>query len=596
MPTTQPTNPTANPLDDDLTKTTILASLRQLDEEQLRTISQSQSPDNTLLDIILESIRLEFTALRIDNTREQEAGNHDLFQEIKEVAKAVFTRGKRGDVDARGQYEFQVMADKGQQRRKVIIDISLTEIQIRAKGVAAQAGKNGIVKEVGQYVKHARRPKKTDTGTVNHYITGKFAPASEGEVLVLIDNSLTGGVNGINYIGHAIRPRTGTPRQIQIGEGVRKEILAPAKFQLIANRTGVVGPIYDLDGNLRIIDVQESVQVSEVGLREGGHVAIKGTDGNACELDIEDTNVDSVGRAFKIRTSGTVTVKETIYGEVIADNVKALMVNAEGKIVAARNTIMVGSALQTSTLHARNISIGRKGKQGSVINSTIRARHQFSATDVRFLGRNTIVLGSDIARENDTIVFGTDLFANRQGTTTEQRSLQNQVDNLMEEIRQGLAQQVKKQKNAVGTDFRTLLATISASEQAFGNCPAEEEDQRRIELNNALADLGILDTMGFLNLFAAKKKLDNQLREATSQLDEISPPLTLNLKSVSLNDGAQLLVKCWRDAIMITRVEQEIIISREKQEKDIFRGKTDKLTVELSFDYQSNKLTCSKPS
>ena len=596
MPSPNPAAPNNNPHKNDLDKAVTLAGLQQLKEEHLDAINHSESPDETLLEIVLENIQRELSNLRIDNGKEQNAGNSDLLREIKDLTKVVFAKGKRGDAEPRGRYEFQVMADKGEKRRKVTIDVSLAEIQIRAKGVAAKAGQNGIIKEVGQYVKHARRPKKSDTGTVNHYITGKFAPAREGETLVVVDNSMVPGENGINFMGHAIRPRVGTPRQIQFGEGVRKEGLAPAKFQLIANRTGVVAPIYDLEGNLRIIDVEESVQVSEVGLREGGHVAIKGSNGDASELDIEDTTVDSVGRAFKIRTSGTVTVKETVYGEVLADNIKALMINAEGKLVAARNTIKVGSALQTSTLHAKTITIGRKGKQGSVINSTCRARHEFRATDVRFLGRNTVVLGNDLARENETIVCGTNLFADRQGATAEQQSLQSQVDELTKEIRQGLTQQVVKQKNAASTNFRAILESIGTNEQAFSSCPPEEEEQLRINLNNALADLGILDTMAFLNLFTNKKKLQNQLRETDTQLEAISPPLTMKLNAVNLNDGAQIIVQCWRDTILITRIEQNIIISREKPEEVLFKGKTDQLSLEISFDYQTNKLDCSKPS
>ena len=596
MPTTQETDQSSENQDNNLTKSTTLASLQKLDDEQREAIKHSKSPEDTLLKIILESIRLEFVSLRIDNDLEQETGNQDLLQEIREIAKSVFTRGQRGDEKARGLYEFKVMADKSEVKRKVIVEITLAEIQIRVKGVAPKPGRNGILKEVGEYVKHARRPKRmSEAGNVDHYMTGRFAPAREGEPLVVVDNSMIKGENGIDCQGRAIRPRAGNSRQIQFGEGVRKETLTPTKFQLVANRTGVAMPIYDPNGNLRIIDVQESVQISEVGLREGGHIAIKNRDGIASELDIEDTTVDSVGRAFKIRTSGTVTVKETIYGEVIADNIKAFMVNAEGKIVAAKDTIKVASALQASTLHAKNIIIGRKGIPGSSINSTYRALHNFTANDIKFRGHNKVLLGNDLACQDDKTICGTNLFANRQGTTSEQRSLQNQVESVTNEIRQGLALQIQKQKKAAGTNYQAILATIGAIEQVFDLCPPEDEAELKIKLNNALTDLGTLNTLSFLNLYSTNKKLKNQLREASSQLEDISPPLTMKLQSVNLNDGAQIIVSCWRDTILITRIEQEIIISREKTQEEIFRGKIKQISIEVSYNYETNKLTCSKP-
>ena len=579
-----------------LNKTIILPSLRQLDEEQIKTIRHSETPDDTLLGIILENIKYEFNTLKIDNDQEQQAGNPDLLQEIKEVAKAVFARGKRGEETAKGRYEFAVLADNCTPRRKVTVDISLTEIRLMAKGVAAINGKNGLLKEIGEYIKHVRPKNITDKDTVNHYITGKFAPARKDEALVLVDNSFVNGENGIDCLGHPIRPRPGIPRQIKFGKGVRKEMLSPTKFQLIANRTGIIEPVYDKHGSLRNIDVRESVQVNEVGLREGGHVAIKGIDGLASELDVEDTSVDSVGRAFKIRTSGQVNVKETIYGEVLAENVNALMINAEGKLIAARDTLKVRNALQTSTIRAKNIIIGSSNNKGSAINSTCRARQSLTATNIKFLGRITIILGNDIARENNTVISGVDLFADRLRIANEQRALQKQVDTLVEEIREGLAQQVKKQKKTASQDYRTLLNTIAACEQAYSGCPEEYEDRMRIKLNNALADLGTLDTMAFLNRFAAKKKLMRQLKETAAQLEAISPPLAISLQSISINDGAQIIIRCWRDTLTITRIEQEIIISREKPEEKLFHGKLKEFTITLSFDYQTGKLICSQPS
>ncbi|MDH4320424.1 MAG: FapA family protein [Desulfobulbaceae bacterium] len=592
-----PTDPIANipapANNDDLSRTTILAGPRRFDDaEQLAAIRRAASPGDAILDLILESIRQEFSVLRIDNTREREAGNVDLMQEIGEIAGAVFARGRRGEEDARGRYEFMVMADNCEQQRKVTIDISLDEIQIRVKGVAAQDGRDGILKEIGEYVKHAKPREVAERETVNHYLTGKFAPAREGEALVMIDNSGVRGMNGIDCLGHHIKPKAGIPCQVKIGKGIRKKLLAPGKFQLLAARTGVAAPVYDKDGTLCAIDVRESVQVKEVGLREGGHVAIKGADGLTSELEVEDTTVDSVGRAFTVRTTGTVNVRETIYGEVVAGNINALMVNAEGKLVAAHDTIKIANAVQTSVLRAPRIIIGKGDALSSMINSTCRSRHTFIATGVRFLGHSMLVLGNDLARHNGTVVCGADLFADRQRIASEQLALQRQMKDLAEEIRQGLMRQVQKQNNAPGTDHRTLLKTIAEGEQAYGLCTVEEEEQLAIRLNNALTDLGVGNTLTFLNLISAKKQLRKKLTAATEQLAAISPPLTIRLRAVNLNDGAQLSIRCWHDVVMLTRIEKEIIVSRELQAKEILRRRIDSFSLDATFDYPTEEIVC----
>jgi len=580
---------------DDLSRTRVLPGPRRLDnEEQLAGVRHAPSPVDTLRDLILEGIRREFVALRIDNTREREAGNADLLHEIGEIAISVLTRGRRGEDDARGRYEFMVLADNSEQQRKVTIDISLDEIQVRVKGVAAQDGRDGNMKEIGEYVKHTRPRVVAERETVNHYLTGKFAPAREGEPLVMIDNSGVRGVSGIDCLGHTIKPRSGTPCQVQTGKGIRKKMLSPGKFQLVANRTGVAAPVYDKDGTLCVIDVQESVQVSEVGLREGGHVAIKDASGLTSELEVEDTTVDSVGRAFTVRTTGTVNVRETIYGEVVAGNINALMVNAEGKLVAARETIRIANAVQTSVLRAPNISIGKGGNLGSMINSTCRARHNFIATGVRFLGHSMIVLGNDLTRQNGTVVCGADLFADRQRIATEQKKLQQQMKGLAEEIRQGLLRQVNKQNKAPGTDYRTLLKIIADDEQAYGLCPDGEEEQLTIKLNNALTDLGVGNTLAFLNLFSAKKQLRKKLKDASAHLAAISPPLTIKMRAVNLNDGAQLTARCWHDVVMITRIEKEIVINRELEAEAILRCHIGSFSLDASFDYQTEKIICAE--
>ncbi|MDH3393691.1 MAG: FapA family protein, partial [Desulfobulbaceae bacterium] len=521
------------------------------------------------------------------------AGNPNLLEEIGEVAKSVFARGRRGEDEARGRYEFKVMADKGEQQRKVTIDISMAEIHVRVKGVAPQDGRDGILREIGDYVKHTRPQEAGDKDTVNHYLTGKFAPAREGEALVMIDNSLVRGINGIDCLGHTIPPKAGAPCQIQTGKGIRKKLLAPGKFQLVANRTGVARPVYDKEDKLCAIDVLESVHVSEVSLREGGHVAIRGTHGQASELEVEDTLVDSVGRAFSVRTTGTVNVRETIYGEVLAGEIKARMINAENKLIAARDTIRVASAVQTSVLRAPIIAIGQGANLGSLINSTCRARQTFSANNVRFLGRNTIILGNDQVREEGAVLCGADLFADRQQILNEQRSLQQQGEDLTEELRQGLLRQVKMQNNVAGTDHRTLLQTIAAGEKAYGRCSVEEEEQLTIKLNNALTDLGVRDTLAFLNLFSTKKQLREKLKKTASRLKAISPPLSIKLHGVDLNDGAQLTIRCWRDTLHINRIEKKIIIKREQPEEELFSGRSAQFSLEISFDYQSGKLACS---
>lgn len=424
MLTTPVINTPTTPKDSALSKTITLAGIGELREKEPSTTQLAESPDNVVLDLITENIRQEFIALRIDGKLEQEAGNPNPLQEIRETAKAVIAKSRRGEEAARGRYEFPVLADKGDRRRKVTIDITLDEIQLRIKGVAAQNGRDGLIKEIGEYVSHTRPKNIRDTDKVNHYITGRFAPARIGEPLVVIDNTVIRGKNGIDCQGRPIYPRPGNPRQVEYGPGVRKDILAPAKFQLVSMHTGIAVPVYNSEGVLQAIDVKESVQIGEVGLRQGGHVAIKGAHGRAKELEIEDTKVDSVGRAFKIRTSGKVIVSETVYGEVVANDILATMINAEGKLVAARNAIKVDIALQTSAIYAQKITIGKWSSHGSIINSACHARHNFTALNARFLGRNTVVLGNDIARENHLVVSGSDLLATRQRTIKEQLNLQ----------------------------------------------------------------------------------------------------------------------------------------------------------------------------
>lgn len=577
----------------ELSRTKILAGPRQLDEEQLASLNIAKSPTDELVEIILESIRQEFAALHIDHLRERNVGNSDILHDIGEIARSVFAQGNRGDEEASGRYDFMVMADNCDQQRKVSVDINMQQVLIRVKGVAAQDGRDGILKEVGEYVKHTRPQLTEESEVVNHYLTGKFAPARAGEALVLIDNSQVRGSSGIDCLGHTIRPQAGTPCQVQIGKGIRKKILAPGKFQLTANRTGVAKPVYDKNNTLCSIDVLESVQVSEVSLREGGHVAIKGTGGQTSQLDVEDTIVDAVGRAFSVRTTGTVNVKETIYGEVLAGEINARMINAEKKLVAAHDGIMVRQAVQTSVLRAQVISIGKGGNGGSLINSTCRARRTFIADNVRFLGRNAIILGNDLFREAGAVLCGKDLFADRQHLINEQNTLRQQGEDLSEELRQGLLRQVQKQNNVAGSDHRTLLKKIADDERAFGRCPLGEEEQLTIELKNALTDLGVHDSLAFLNLFATKKQLRTKLKATTSRLRAISPPLAVHLQTVDLNDGAQLTIRCWRDSIRINRVEKNIIIIRELPEEELFRGKSGRFSLDISFDYETGKLTCS---
>lgn len=234
------------------------------------------------------------------------------------------------------------------------------------------------------------------------------------------------------------RPATEDHARLRIGKGIRKVKLTPGKYHFLANRTGVVVPAYDKDGKLRTIDVRESVQIGEVGLREGGHVAKKDADGRTSALEIEDATVDSVGRPFTVRTTGTVTVRETIYGEVLAGNLNAQMINADGKIVAAHDTIRAVGPVQNSILRAPNISVGKSGKQGTVINSTFHARRNFTAANIRFLGHCQVVLGSDLVCANDEVVCGEDLFANRQHLLTVERTLQGQVEELDRNINEDL--------------------------------------------------------------------------------------------------------------------------------------------------------------
>ncbi len=592
MPTEHLTPPSSAQSPNDLVKTTLLPGPRRLDDEQAAIQSNTTSPADTILQIIMESIREEFIALRIDNNRELEAGNDDLLHETSAIAGAVFARGRRGEEDAKGRYEFKVLADNCEQQRKVTIDISLTDIQVQITGVAAIDGKDGTLKEIGKYVQHTRPQEVKGKANVDHYLTGKFAPAREGEPLVLIDNTAVRGAMGIDCLGRPIKPRPGTPCQIQTGKGIRKKILVPGKFQLVARRTGLAAPVYNKRGILYSLDVRESLQVSEVGLREGGHIALKGSNGRTSKLEIEETTVDSVGRAFAVRTNGTVNVKETIYGEVLANDIHTQMINAENKLIAARDSIIVDNAVQTSVLRASEITIGKNGNQGSMINSTCRARHNFTASGIRFLGQCTVVLGNDLVREAGEIICGADIFAQRQRIINEQQSLQQQVEDLAEEMRQGLLRQVKQQNNRVGTDHRTLLKKIATGVKAYNHCQEEEEEQLTIKLNNALTDLGTRNTLAFLNLFSTKKQLRKKLKIATSQLAAISPPLAIRLQSVNLNDGAQLTIRCWQDVVIISRVDKEIIISRELPPEEMLRRKIDKFSLDVSYDYQTAKLIC----
>ncbi len=591
--------------DDDLVKVVRLAGPRALGAGERETLEIAPSPVDALLDRVVAEFAKVFKALRVGNFIEVQGSTVDALQELRELTRALLARGRRGDEEAVSRFEFTV-GDKQPKQRTVTVLIALDAATIRVKGVPARNGVDGIIREVGDYFKYGRGSARRD-GTVNHYLTGKFAPAREGEVLVIIDNSRVRGENGIDVLGRAIRARTGTPGFVAVGKGVRKETSEDNKVQIIAERTGVVVPLYDQNKVLRSIEVRESVRIGEVGHREGGHVAARGLAGRVEELQVDDTTVESVPRAFVIRTSGAVNVAQTIFGEVLAGAITAVMINATGKTVAARDAITVRRAVQASTLHAQAVLIGQDRVTGSIINATFNIRTSFTAVNLKLLGNNILRLGSDkldgqgpetgaSCLKGDVRSWrGEDLFAGRNGIAAEREALEREHEEVVVAIRDGLLGQVKRQTTLGRGDlnFKQLLAVIAAAGQAYEQCPPEEEEAKSQILINALMDLGVQDTLSFIRRFAAKKKLQVDLADARRRLANISPPLEAEFTKVALNESGRLTIRCWQDAVVLNRIGSELILSREAPEEVLFRGVLGLFSLSASFDYETGKLVCS---
>ena len=590
---------------DGLVKVVRIAGPRALGEAHRQDLAAAPSPVDALLDRVVVEFAKAFKALRIATCVGPDGAVVDFLGEIRELTRVLLAKGRRGEVEAMSRCEFAV-DDNHPQRRTVAVDMALDVATIRVKGVAPQHGVNGIVKEVGDYFKYGRARERRD-GSVNHYLTGKFAPAKEGEVLAILDNSGNHGVNGVDCLGKTIRARNGTPVFVSVGNGVRKVTQDGGKVQLVSERTGVVVPLYDKMGQLRSIDVRESVKIGEVGIREGGHVAARGAAGRAAELHVDDTSVASVPRAFVIRTTGVVNVADTIFGEVTGGAINAEMINAAGKTIAARESITVRRSVQASTLHAATILIGQGKIPGSVINAPFCVRHSFTAVNLKLLGNNTLRLGNDLLdgktpetglnlRCGDNSFRGEDLFAERPQLQASQEELGGQFSGSMAAIREGLLAQVKKQQRLGRTDldFKKLLAAIVAAGQVFEQCPVEEEEQRAMQLVNALMDLGVRDTLSFLNWFRDRKRLQGELDAVEARLAAISPPLEVEMNGVTVNDGARLVISCWKDSILLRRVEEELIVSREAPAEELHRSATggSPFAFAVSFDYETGRLAC----
>jgi len=598
----------AKEADDDLVKAVRLAGPRSLGESERETLAIDPASVDDLPDRMVVEFAKAFKTLRIGNGLDPGGGVVDPLHEVRELTRALLARGRRGDEEAVSRFEF-IVADKLPKQRKVTVVMSLDTAAIRVAGVPARHGINGIVREVGDYFKYGRGGARRD-GRVNHYLTGKFAPARESEVLVIIDNSRVRGDNGIDCQGRAIRARNGTPGFVAVGNGVRKSVSEDgSKIQLIAARTGVVVPVYDEKDILRSIDVRESVSVGEVGHREGGHIAARGAGGRAAELDVEETSVESVPPAFVIRTTGTVNVQQTIFGEVLASAINAEMINAAGKTVAAREALTVRRVVQATVLHARAILVGQGRVSGSIINSTFHVRNSFTAVNLKLLGNNTLRLGSDLLDgktpatgaahiKSDARAWrGEDLFAGRVGISQEREAAKREYNQVLAAIRDGLQGQMKKQISIGrgGLDFRTLLAAIAAADQEYSRCPVEEEEAKSQVLVNALMDLGVQDTLTFMRRFMAKKKLQGDLVGVAGQLAAISPPLTVELNKIVINDSARLTIRCWDDVVILQRIGSEIIVGREEPAEELFRGTQSLLSLTVSFDYEAGRLVCSVP-
>ena len=589
---------------DELVKAVRLAGPRALPEAEREAVAASPSPDEAMSARLVDMLASALKALRIDNGREIEAGNANLLMELRESVRLLIAKVRRGEEEFSVRYEFPVLGDGGDKRRTVVIDLAAAEMVIRVKGVEPRHGQDGMFREVGEYVKQGR-PQEAADGSVNHFITGRFAPGREGEILVVIDNSLVRGENGVDCLGRAIKPREGIPCRIESGKGIRKKPLGGGRIQLIAGRTGVVVPVYNEEGVLCSLDVRESVKIGEVGHREGGHLAARGAGGGAAALDIGETTVDNVARGFVVHTSGTVNVRHTIFGEVQGGVINAEMVNAEGRLVAARDAIDVRRSVQATILHARVIRIGHGKKPGSIINATFRARHGLSVGHCRILGRNSVVLGNDLpalaggggakgGEAGELVVSGEDIFVRRPELLARQQELRSQRQAVVREIRDGLVAQVKKQEGGggAGKDFRKLLDAIAVADRTYGRCPADEEEQLAIRLVNSLMDLGVRDTLWYLNRFSAKKQLGLEVATVGELLAAISPPLAVKLDRVEMNDSAWLTIRCWDDELVVRRVDQELVVSREQPATELYRGPATLFSLTVTFDYETGQLSC----
>jgi hypothetical protein len=543
-----------------------------------------------------------FRKLRITRLEEVPVGGGNARAELTGLLTAMLTRLKRGETAASMRLTFEMTTDPGPHKRTVIVDIALALARVTVIGVQPVAGTSGFLREKGWYAR-AREQRRRVDGKVDHYLTGGFAQAREGELLAVIDNTRIKGEPGINVRGNVIAPKRAAKYWLETGAGIAKKEDARGRIELYATGIGMVKSRYDAEGNLRHLTVERSLKLGEVGLRAGGHVVARGAGGRGEALQVETAEFRTISAAFEARTEGAIFVRETVQGKVHGASVTADLVNQmAGKfIVATRGALTINRSVQGGYLYGPEVVIGNGRVPATLMNGVIHARNLFIGRNLILAGRNRIVLGNDTFHEpaaegTRSRSSGSNLFANRPQLQLDLAERRSELTRIAEALGAMISGHIRRKmvaRQVVNREaFSRSLEVITLLDQQLAAAPAGQEDALLQRFSGVLFDIGVEDTLPFLQRFSRKKKLKDELVQLEAALAAITQNIVVELDLGAGKEGAVLTVKCWKDEVLCRCLDQELRIERPATEELLFSGPAKRRTVSISFDYASERLAC----